>query len=149
MYKENKEKEDTLEDKSQNPIFFETGSFFPKELEFILNTLPLDITFVDKNDTVQFYSGGKHRIFARTPTVIGRQVQQCHPHKSMHLVNQILEDFKNSKRESAEFWLNLNNRLIYIRYFPVKDAQGSYLGCLEVTQDITDIKNIVGEKRLL
>jgi len=149
MCKENNENEDAREEKSQNPIFMETGSFFPIELESMLNTLPFDITFVDNNDTVLYYSGGKHRVFARTPSVIGRQVQQCHPHKSINLVTQILEDFKNNRRDLAEFWLNLNHRLIYIRYFPVKDAQGSYLGCLEVTQDITDIQKIEGEKRLL
>ncbi|MBT9131422.1 MAG: hypothetical protein DDT40_01624 [candidate division WS2 bacterium] len=149
MCKENEKNEGTQENNSQKPIFMETGSFFPKELESMLNTLPFDITFVDNNDTVLYYSEGKHRVFTRTPSVIGRQVQQCHPHKSIHLVTQILEDFKNNRREVAEFWLNLNQRLIYIRYFPVKDAQGSYLGCLEVTQDITDIQKIEGEKRLL
>jgi len=79
----------------------------------------------------------------------GRKVQQCHPEKSVHLVNKILEDFKSAKRNVAVFWINLNERLVYIRYFAVRNKNGKYLGCLEVTQDITDIKKIKGEKRLL
>ncbi len=130
-------------------IVFETGSFSKEDLETLLNTLPVDITFVDKEDTVRYFSQTKERIFPRTKAVIGRKVQQCHPQKSLHVVNKILEDFKNNKRDVAEFWINLNNRLIYIRYFPVRNKNGEYIGCLEVTQDITDIKKIKGEKRLL
>ena len=130
-------------------IVFETGSFSKEDLETLLNTLPVDITFVDKEDTVRYFSQTKERIFPRTKAVIGRKVQQCHPQKSLHVVNKILEDFKNNKRDVAEFWINLNNRLIYIRYFSVRNKNGEYLGCLEVTQDITDIKKIKGEKRLL
>lgn len=139
----------TGEGNIKEKIIFETGSFAKEELETLLNTLPVDITFVDKNDTVRYFSQTKDRIFPRTKAVIGRKVQQCHPQKSLHVVNQILEDFKNNKRDVAEFWINLNNRLIYIRYFPVRNKNGEYLGCLEVTQDITDIKKIKGEKRLL
>lgn len=130
-------------------IQFETGSFSTHELETLLNSLPVDITFVDKNDEVRYFSQTKERIFVRTKAVLGRKVQNCHPEKSVHVVNQILEDFKSGKRDKAEFWINLNERLIYIRYFPVRDQEGNYLGCLEVTQDITDIKKIEGEKRLL
>lgn len=129
-------------------ISFETGGMSKEELEILLNTLPVDITFVDKEDTVRYFSQTEDRIFPRTKAVIGRKVQKCHPQKSVHIVNQILEDFKNNKRDIAEFWINLNNRLIYIRYFPVRNKDGDYLGCLEVTQDITDIKKIEGEKRL-
>ncbi len=139
----------TGEGNIKEKIIFETGSFAKEELETLLNTLPVDITFVDKNDTVRYFSQTKDRIFPRTKAVIGRKVQQCHPQKSLHVVNQILEDFKNNKRDVAEFWINLNNRLIYIRYFPVRNKSGDYLGCLEVTQDITDIKKIEGERRLL
>lgn len=130
-------------------IVFETGSFSKEEVETLLNTLPVDITFIDKEDTVRYFSQTKERIFPRAKAVIGRKVQQCHPQKSIHVVNKILEDFKNNKRDFAEFWINLNDRLIYIRYFPVRNKSGEYLGCLEVTQDITDIKKIKGEKRLL
>ncbi|MCP2605127.1 DUF438 domain-containing protein [Candidatus Aminicenantes bacterium AH-873-B07] len=130
-------------------INFETGALSPQEIEAIFNTLPVDITFVDKEDTVRYFSQSKERIFTRTKAIIGRKVQQCHPQKSIHIVNQILEDFKNGKRDVADFWINFRGRLIYIRYFPVRNEKGEYLGCLEVTQDITDLKNLKGEKRLL
>ncbi len=130
-------------------LAFETGTLSPQEIEAIFNTLPVDITFVDKEDTVRYFSQSKERIFPRTKAIIGRKVQQCHPQKSIHVVNQILEDFKQGKREVAEFWLNLKERFIHIRYFPVHNDKGEYLGCLEVTQDITDIKKLEGEKRLL
>jgi PAS domain S-box-containing protein len=130
-------------------VSLETGSFSTEELEAVLNTLPVDITFVDKDDTVRYFSQSKDRIFARTKAVIGRKVQQCHPQKSVHVVNQILEDFKAGKRDVAEFWIDLKGRLVYIRYFAVRNKAGKYLGCLEVTQDITAVKKIEGEKRLL
>ncbi|MEO0206848.1 MAG: PAS domain-containing protein, partial [candidate division WOR-3 bacterium] len=130
-------------------INLETGSFTVEELENTLNTLPVDITFVNKDDTVAYFSQTKDRIFTRTKAVIGRKVQQCHPQKSVHVVNQILEDFRNKKRDSADFWINMGGRLIYIRYFAVRNKNGEYLGCLEVTQDITEIQKITGEKRLL
>jgi len=130
-------------------IVFDTGSFSKEELETLLNTLPVDITFVDKEDTVRYFSKTKERIFPRTKAVIGRKVQQCHPPKSIHVVNKILDDFRNGQKDVAEFWIHVNERLIYIRYFVVRDKNGEYLGCLEVTQDITDIKKIEGEKRLL
>ncbi|MEX2706928.1 MAG: DUF438 domain-containing protein [Candidatus Freyrarchaeum guaymaensis] len=134
---------------AEGVITFETGTLTVEEMESVLNTLPVDITFVDKNDEVRYFSKSKERIFPRTKAVIGRKVQQCHPQKSVHVVNQILEDFKSGRRDVAEFWINLDNRLIHIRYFPVRSKNGDYLGTLEVTQDITDIKKIQGEKRLL
>jgi len=130
-------------------IAFETGNLAYEEIETIFNTLPLDLTFIDKEDTVRYFSQTKDKIFPRTKAVIGLKVQQCHPKKSLHVVNQILDDFKNGRKDVAEFWISLNNRLIYIRYFPVHGKNGDYLGCLEVTQDITNIKSIEGEKRLL
>lgn len=130
-------------------ITFQTGSLFKKEIEAIFNTLPVDVTFVDKNDTVRYFSKAKDRIFVRTKAVIGRKVQQCHPQKSVHIVNQILEAFKNGSRDVAEFWINLQGKLIHIRYYAVRNETGDYLGCLEVTQDITNIKKIEGERRLL
>jgi len=132
----------------EGQIVFETGSMSLEELETLLNTLPVDITFVDKEDTVRYFSQSKERIFPRTKAVIGRKVQLCHPKQSLHKVEQILNDFKNNKRDVAEFWINLKGRLVYIRYFAVR-KNGEYLGTLEVTQDITDIKKIEGEKRLL
>jgi len=129
-------------------VTFETGALSRGELEAIFNTLPVDVTFVDKEDTVRYFSQSKDRIFTRAKAVIGRKVQQCHPQKSVHLVNQILEDFKSGRKDAAEFWINFRGRLVYIRYFAVRGKNGDYLGCLEVTQDITDIKKIEGEKRL-
>ncbi len=131
------------------PIEFDTGSFSRHELEAMLNSLPVDITFVDKDNTVRYFSASKERIFPRTKAIIGRKVQQCHPEKSVHVVNEILEGFRSGRRDSAEFWIRVEGRLIYIRYFAVRDAAGEYLGCVEVTQDITDIQGIKGEKRLL
>jgi len=133
----------------EGEIALGTGSLKKKELEALLNTLPVDITFVDSTDTVRYFSKSNGRIFARSKAVIGRRVQQCHPAKSVHVVNQILEDFKQGQRDAAEFWINLKERLVYIRYFAVRGEAGDYLGCLEVTQDITDLKRIEGEKRLL
>jgi hypothetical protein len=130
-------------------VAFETGNLADEEVESIFNTLPVDVTFVDKEDTVRFFSETKERIFPRTKAVIGRKVQQCHPQKSLHVVNQILDDFKNGRKEVAEFWISVNGRFIHIRYFPVRNKSGDYLGCLEVTQDITEVKKIEGEKRLL
>ncbi len=134
---------------AEGTIAFETGNLSAEEIEAIFNTLPVDVTFVDRADTVRYFSQTKDRIFPRTRAVIGRKVQQCHPQKSVHVVNQILDDFRAGRRDSAQFWINLRGRLIYIRYFAVRDKRGEYLGCLEVTQDITEIKKIEGEKRLL
>jgi len=120
-----------------------------EQIEVILDALPVEISFVDVSDTVRYYSHGDKRIFRRTPAVIGRKVQNCHPAKSVHIVQQILDDFKAGKRDVAEFWITLGGRKIYIRYFAVKDKAGRYVGTLEATQDITDIKKIEGEKRLL
>jgi len=130
-------------------IAFDTGSFSLEELQTLLNTLPVDITFVDKDDAVRYFSDSPERIFPRTKAVIGRKVQQCHPQKSFHVVNQILEDFRHGRRDAAEFWINLHGRMIYIRYFAVRNKKGEYLGCLEVSQDITNIQKLQGEKRLL
>jgi PAS domain S-box-containing protein len=118
-------------------------------IEALLDTLPVDITFVDAEDMVRYFNKEGKRIFARSRKIIGIKVQKCHPQKSIHVVNQILEDFRNDKRDSANFWIDLKGQKIYIRYFAVRDKEGKYLGCLEVTQDITDIQKITGEKRLM
>jgi len=130
-------------------VVFETGSFSTEELEALLNTLPVDVTFVDSDDRVRYFNQSKDRIFIRTKAVIGRTVQQCHPQKSIDAVNKIISDFKSGTRDHADFWIEMGGKLIYIRYFPVRDRDGNYLGTLEVTQDITEIKKIEGEKRLL
>ncbi|MDH5451645.1 MAG: PAS domain-containing protein [Candidatus Bathyarchaeota archaeon] len=128
---------------------FETGSLSKEEVETILDTLPVDISFIDNEDAVKYFNKLGERIFVRPKAVIGRKVQLCHPKKSVHIVNRILESFKTGKKDVAEFWIQMNNRLIHIRYFAVRDKNGKYLGTVEVTQDITDIKKIKGEKRLL
>ncbi len=133
----------------ENRLQFPTGELSPKELEAILNTLPVDITFVDKDDTVRYFNASKDRIFMRTPAVIGRKVQNCHPQKSLPVVERILREFRERKREVAEFWINYQGRFVYIRYFPVWGKDGEYLGTLEVTQDITRLRGLAGEKRLL
>jgi len=143
------EKTEAARPAPEGRIAFETGALTAEEVESILNSLPFDITFVDREDTVRYFSQGKERIFPRTKAVIGRKVQQCHPQKSIHVVNQILEDFRAGRRDSADFWIDVGGRKIYIRYFPVRNGEGEYLGCLEVTQDITEIQGITGEKRLL
>jgi len=118
-------------------------------LETILDTLPVEMSFVDSNDTVRYYSKGDKRIFKRSPAVIGKKVQNCHPQKSLYKVEQVVSELKVGTRDVAEFWIDLKGRKIYIRYFPVRNKQGKYLGIIEVTQDITDIQKIKGEKRLL
>lgn len=123
--------------------------FSTETLEAIFDTLPVDLTFVDEADTVRYYSRGDKRIFKRTPAVIGRKVRDCHPQKSLHKVEQVISELKAGRRNVAEFWIDLKGRKIYIRYFAVRDKTGKYIGTLEVTQDITDLQKITGEKRLL
>ncbi|MBS3818928.1 DUF438 domain-containing protein [bacterium] len=139
----------TMSKNKEGKVSFETGSLSREEIENIFNSLPMDITFVDKDDTVRYFSNPPERIFTRTKAILGRKVQNCHPQKSIHMVNKIVEEFKSGKRDKAEFWINLKGRLIYIRYFPVRNSEGDYLGCMEVTEDVTDIKKLEGEKRLL
>jgi hypothetical protein len=122
----------------------------PHVLAALLDTLPVELSFVDADDTVRYFSHEHgEKIFPRTRGAIGMKVQQCHPQKSVHLVNQILADFKAGTREVAEFWIDLGPRKVHIRYFPVRHTDGSYLGCLEVVQDITRIQKLDGQRRLL
>ena len=121
----------------------------PEIIEAMLDSMPIETSFVDENDEVKYFNKNCDRIFPRHRSIVGKKVQQCHPQKSLHKVLQILEAFKNGKKDVAEFWINLKGRQIYIRYFPVRDKDGKYLGTLEVSQDITDIKKIESEKRLL
>lgn len=130
-------------------ITLPTGVFKVNELNHMLNALPFDITFVDKDDTVKYFSQGKERIFARTKSVIGRNVSNCHPPTSVHVVQGIVEDFKSGKKDHEDFWIRMGDRYVYIRYFAVRDEQGQYLGVVEVTQNIKPIQDITGEKRLV
>jgi len=123
-------------------------AFSTETLEAIFDALPVEVSFVDETDTVRYYSKGDKRIFRRTPAVIGRKVQACHPPKSLGKVEQVISDLKSGKRDVSEFWIDLNGRKIYIRYFAVRSKAGKYLGVLEVTQDITDIQKITSQKTL-
>ncbi|MCG3223985.1 MAG: DUF438 domain-containing protein [Candidatus Heimdallarchaeota archaeon] len=127
---------------------FGTGTLTFNDLKMMFETLPVDITYVSKDNTVKFYSGGD-RIFPRAPSIIGRLVENCHPDKSVDRVLEIIASFKNNTLDKAEFWLEVEGRMIFIRYFPMRDSKGEYQGVLEVTRDITQIRKIEGEKRLL
>jgi DUF438 domain-containing protein len=126
-----------------------TGKLELEQLNLLLRHLPLDITFVDEHDVVRYYSEGPDRVFLRTPEVIGRKVQNCHPPRSLHIVNRILEEFRAGTKDAAEFWINFQGRFVHIRYFAVRDAETRYRGCLEVTQDCSGIRALTGERRLL
>ncbi|MBS7633473.1 DUF438 domain-containing protein [Candidatus Bathyarchaeota archaeon] len=134
---------------AEGVLQFETGTLSVEEAEAILDTLPIDISFVDANDAVKYFNKAERRIFVRTKAVLGRKVQMCHPQKSVHIVNEILDAFRKGEKNTAEFWITMGGRLVHIRYFAVKNREGKYLGTMEVTQDLTDIKKIEGEKRLL
>lgn len=130
-------------------ITLPTGVLKVEEIARILDTLPFDITFVDKNDIVKYFSQGKDRIFHRTKAVIGRNVANCHPPASVNIVRKIVEDFKSGAKEHEDFWIKMGERYVFIRYFAVRSETGEYLGVLEVTQDIKPIQEITGEKRLV
>ena len=130
-------------------VELETGVLTNEQINLMLTHLPVDITYVDENDRVAYYSAGKERIFPRSPGIIGREVTKCHPPKSVHIVEGIVQDFKDGKRDVAEFWLQTGGRFIYIRYYPVRDREGKYRGTIEVSQDINEIRKLEGEKRLL
>ena len=136
-------------DEQNDLVRLDTGALSVKELNLMLTHLPVDITFVDKNDEVRYFSGSKDRLFVRTEAVIGRKVQNCHPPKSMHIVQEILDDFKAGRRENADFWIDFGGTFVHIRYFAVRDAEGEYIGTLEMTQDIAPIRALEGERRLL
>lgn len=117
--------------------------------ELILNTLPFELTIIDVEDKILYFNREGKRIFPRPQSIIGRSVQECHPQKTVHLVKQVLDDLKTGRRESASFWIDLHRRKIYIRYFALRNTQGRYIGCMEVTQDITEVQKLEGERRLL
>ncbi|MBP7738949.1 MAG: DUF438 domain-containing protein [Spirochaetes bacterium] len=130
-------------------IILPTGSLSVRELAALLDTVPVDITFVDADDTVRYFSQGKDRIFTRSKAIIGRKVQQCHPPASVATVQKIIDDFRAGRQESASFWITHKGRFILIEYFAMRDEQGTYLGTMEVSQDLTDKKKLEGEQRLL
>lgn len=138
-----------LKEAHNDRVKFENGSLSQEELEGILNTIPVDITFVDKDDKVKFFSHGGNRIFQRPKAVLGRQVQYCHPPSSVHIVNKILDDFKSGKQNTAKFWINFHGMYVHIAYYAVRNSKGEYIGTLEVTQDINEYKKLEGERRIL
>lgn len=130
-------------------IRLSTGILSVKQMEAILNHLPVDLTFIDEHDIVRYFSQGKERIFVRTKAVIGRSVQNCHPPQSVHVVNQLLADFKAGVKDAEDFWIPVKDKFVYIRYFAVRDEEGNYLGTLEFTQNIKPIQELTGQKRIL
>lgn len=132
-----------------NSVQLHSGSFTPEELLAVLNTLPIDITFVDKNDKVKYFSQGKERIFDRNRAILGRDVRMCHPPSSVHIVDQIIGDFKSGKADSAPFWIQMHDKFIHIEYFALRNESGEYLGTLEVSQDLAGKRALQGEQRIL
>ena len=145
---EDKQKESGLNEAS-GYIKFDTGILTAREIEHIFNTMPFDITFVDKEGTVKYFSQGKERVFPRTKAVIGRKVHNCHPPASVHIVEKLVEDLKAGRKDHEDFWLKMRDKYVYIRYFAVREENGEYVGALEITQDIKPIQEISGEKRLV
>lgn len=133
----------------QGAVRMPSGALTPAELTAILNTMPFDITFVDKDDKVKYFSQGSERIFDRNRAILGRDVRLCHPPSSVHIVDRIIEDFRSGKESSAPFWIQMHGKFIHIEYFALRDATGAYLGTLEVSQDLTAKRALDGEQRLL
>jgi DUF438 domain-containing protein len=134
---------------SDDAITMPSGHLSLRQLTSLLNTLPMDVTFVDADGRVAYFSEGSDRIFARNRAIIGRRVEDCHPPKSVHIVEQVVDDLQSGKRDVAEFWIQMGPRFVHIRYFAVRDEGGEYLGTLEVTQDIAPLRALEGERRLL
>lgn len=133
-----------------NAITLSSGSFGMKELETLFISLPVDITYVDKNDKVKFFSHSPNRVFERNRSIIGRDVRMCHPPQSVNIVEKILDDFKSGKENKAAFWLsNFKGRFVYIEYVALRSSEGEYLGVMETTQDITELRKLEGDQRLL
>lgn len=130
-------------------VKFETGILSTEEIGALLDTLPFDITFVDKDGLVKYFSQGKERIFPRTKSIIGREVSNCHPPASVHIVEKIVEDLQSGKKTHEDFWIKMGDKFVYIRYFAVRNKQDDFLGVIEVTQNIKPIQELTGEKRLM
>ncbi len=143
------EGEDPANVSDEGSIQLPSGSFTSKEIMSILNTIPADMTFVDKHDRVKYFTQGKERIFARSRSIINRDVRLCHPPGSVHIIEKILEDFKSGKATHAPFWIQMKGKFIKIEYFALRDENGEYLGTLEFSQDLTENRTLEGEKRIL
>jgi DUF438 domain-containing protein len=134
---------------SEGLMFLSTGALTQKQIDLMLTNLPVDVTFVDEFDRVRYFTQGRERLFDRSPSIIGREVTKCHPPQSVDKVVRILEDFRSKKRDVAEFWIQMGGQFIHIRYFALRDAEENYKGCIEVSQNVTHIRALEGEKRLL
>ena len=130
-------------------IPLKTGALSADQIDLLLTNLPVDVTFVDENDEVRYFTQGKERIFTRTAAIIGRKVQNCHPPQSVHVVQKIIADFKVGTRDVAEFWIQMQGAFVHIRYFALRDENGAYKGVIEVSQNVAGIRALEGEKRLL
>ena len=126
-----------------------SGSFSPEELMSLLNTLPIDMTFVDKDDKVKYFSQGAERIFQRNRAILNRDVRNCHPPASAHIVDKIIEDFRTGKANRAPFWINMGGKMIHIEYFAMRSEKGEYLGTLEVSHNVNVYRELEGEQRIL
>ncbi|MGE5944520.1 MAG: DUF438 domain-containing protein [Flavobacteriales bacterium] len=133
----------------ENTFHYDEGYMTPEQVNLLLSFLPIDITYVDENDKVIFYNRGNDRVFARSKGIIGREVRFCHPPKSVNMVLRIVEEFRLGTKDVAEFWFNFKGRIIHIRYFAIRDKNKTYKGVVEMSQDVTDIQKLEGEKRLL
>ncbi len=128
---------------------YDEGWLTPEQVNSIFRILPVDITYVNENDQVVFYNRGEDRVFPRSAGIIGREVKFCHPPKSVDQVIKILEEFKAGRQDLAEFWINFKGQFIHIQYFAVRDPDGTYRGVIEMSQDVTHVRGLEGEKRLL
>lgn len=141
--------EESSDNTSNGFVNLKTGFLDAEQLVMMLNSLPVDITFVDENDEVRYFSGGSDRVFHRTNAIIGRKVQNCHPHESVHIVNRIVDAFRSGEKSVAEFWIQMGPKFVHIRYYALRDAAGTYRGTIEVSQDVTGIRALEGNRRLL
>ncbi|MCD4735432.1 MAG: PAS domain-containing protein, partial [Bacteroidales bacterium] len=143
--------ENSAQDSLINGTFInlDTGSLTPAQINDLFNHLPVDITLVNENDEVIYFSNPPVRHFPRSKAIIGRKVQNCHPPESIDVVNKIIESFKSGKKDFERFWIQMKGKLILIQYFAIRDVMGVYKGVAEVSQDITEIRDLKGEKRLL
>lgn len=142
-------KSEKLDVKDNDLLDLKTGLLTLEQLILIFNHIPVDLTYVDENNEVRFYSTPPHRIFPRTNAVIGRDVKNCHPHESVHVVQKIVQSFRDGSRDHADFWINMRGKKILIQYFAVRDENGKYRGVLEASQEISGIQALQGEQRIL
>lgn len=143
--------EETIDTETEisGEVDLKTGHMSAEQIRLVFNHLPVDITYVDENNKVKFFSTPEKRIFRRTNSIIGRDVKNCHPHESVHVVEKIVDAFRKGEKDKASFWIQMKGEFILIQYFAVRDEAGNYKGVVEVSQEITEIRSLQGEKRLL